>query len=531
VQRARTITARAAAVALLATPAIVAFFSGAFFEGARLVTAIAVWAGVAVLALVVPRPPAFGRANRVALAGLAGLTLWTTVSIAWAPLKSAAVGDAERVWLYLGYALAASIVLRGVVLRWVEPLLAAGATIVGAYALSTRLVPKLVPSEHSLSAGARLDQPLTYWNALGLLMAMAVVLLLRLAAARDRAAWMRTTAAALVPIPGLALYLTFSRGALAALAAGVIVLLLLCPDRRTITTAIAGLGCAAASAAAASRFPAVDSLDGNASRQGAAMLVILVVLCAISAGLQLAIARGAADRLRLRSATGVGAVVLVAVLAVGGIVALTRTPDAPATKPTGAAGGVALPRDRARLATLKTNRPSYWKVALEGFADKPLTGVGAHGFQQLWLQKRDISESVQDAHSLYVETAVELGVVGLLLLATWLGGIASAMTGLARLAAGRPLVAGWAAASAAFLVHAGLDWDWEMPGVTLAFLALTGAALCAAAEREVDAHRRQHDQRGLRRDPEARDAVDGHRDDADGRREREERPHREAPSA
>jgi len=153
-----------------------------------------------------------------ALAALAACTVWTTVSIAWAPLKDAGLGDAERVWLYLGYALGAAILLRGSVLRWVEPAVAAGATIVAAYALATRLVPKLVPSEHSLAAGARLDQPLTYWNALGLLMAMAIVLLLRLASAHDRPAWMRTLGATLIPLPGLAIYLTFSRGALGALA-------------------------------------------------------------------------------------------------------------------------------------------------------------------------------------------------------------------------------------------------------------------------------------------------------------------------
>jgi hypothetical protein len=511
---------------LLVTPAVVAFSAGAFFEGARLRAGIAVWAGVAVLAFIAPRPLLPGRATRIALAGLAALTIWTSVSIAWAPLKDAALADAERVWLYLGYAIAAAMLLRGPVLRWVEPLLAAGATIVGAYALSTRLVPGIVPSDHSLSAGARLDQPLTYWNALGLLMAIAIVLLLRLASARDRPGWMRTAAAALVPVPGLAIYLTFSRGALGALAVGVIVLLVLCRDRRTVAIAIGGLGCAAAAAVAASRFPAVDSLEGRASKQGAAMLAILVALCAVSAVLERAIDRGVADRLRLRSATGIGAIVVVAVLAVGGIVALTRSPEAPPTKPAGANRGVALPRDRARLATLKTNRPSYWKVALDGFADKPLTGAGAHGFQQLWLQKRHIAESVQDAHSLYLETAVELGVIGLLLLLTWLGGIASAFVRIGN----RLLIAGWAAASAAYVFHAGLDWDWEMPGVTLPFLALSGAALGAAAEREVDRDGGEHDQRRFRGDAEPRDAVDAQRDDADGQRERQERPDREAPT-
>jgi O-antigen ligase/polysaccharide polymerase Wzy-like membrane protein len=530
VPSARTISARAAAAGLLAMPTAVAFSAGGFFEGARLRAGIIVWATVALLVLITPRPLAFARSTRIALAGLAGLAVWTAISIAWSPLHDAALGDAERVWLYLGYGLVAALVLRGPTVRWVEPAIAGGAALVGAYAVATRLVPGVVPSEHSLSAGARLDQPLTYWNALGLLMAMAVVLLVRLAAASDRPGWMRSTSAALVPVTGLVLYLTFSRGALAALAVGVIVLLVLCRDRRTVAIAITGLGCAAAAAVAASRFPAVDSLDGPASKQGAAMLAILLGLCLVAVALHHAIERGVADRLRLRSATGAGAAVVILVLAIGGLVALTRSPEAPAAAPANTKGGVQLPRDRARLATLKTNRPSYWKVALRGFVDEPLTGVGAHGFQQLWLQKRHIAESVQDAHSLYLETAAELGVIGVLLLLTWLGGVAGAVVRLIGLPGGRMLVAGWIAASAAYLVHAGLDWDWEMPAVTLPFLALTGAALGAAADREVDRHGSEDDQRRLDRDPEPGDPVHRHRDDADRDDERQERPDREAPA-
>jgi hypothetical protein len=42
---------------------------------------------------------------------------------------------------------------------------------------------------------------------------------------------------------------------------------------------------------------------------------------------------------------------------------------------------------------------------------------------------------------------------------------------------GDPISAMAGAAFAVFAVHAGLDWDWEMPVVTLAALACAGAAL------------------------------------------------------
>jgi hypothetical protein len=45
------------------------------------------------------------------------------------------------------------------------------------------------------------------------------------------------------------------------------------------------------------------------------------------------------------------------------------------------------------------------------------------------------------------------------------------------------LAAGPAAGLAVWLVHATLDWDWEMPALTLVAIALAGM-LCAAADRE-----------------------------------------------
>jgi hypothetical protein len=42
---------------------------------------------------------------------------------------------------------------------------------------------------------------------------------------------------------------------------------------------------------------------------------------------------------------------------------------------------------------------------------------------------------------------------------------------------GEPISAMAGAAFAVFAVHAGLDWDWEMPVVTLAALGCAGVAL------------------------------------------------------
>ena len=122
------------------------------------------------------------------------------------------------------------------------------------------------------------------------------------------------------------------------------------------------------------------------------------------------------------------------------------------------------------LATRAGDRPWYWNVAWEEVANAPLTGKGAGTFDLAWLERQPIPAQVADAHSLYLELLAELGLVGL---------------GLLALALAPPLVAAFRGADAAaaggyvaFLVHAGVDWDWELPAVTVAGLAC-GVALLA----------------------------------------------------
>ena len=166
-----------AAAPVLLAPAAIAFASGGYFDEARLWAAAAAWLLVAVLA-VTPgvsldpgSPPA-----RLALAGLAALTVWTGLSILWAPVAGPAVDGLQRALLYLGALTAAVPLLRAArAARATEPALLAGCTLVAAYALSERLVPGIGPFQASLLAGDRLNQPLTYWNALGAWCGIGVV--------------------------------------------------------------------------------------------------------------------------------------------------------------------------------------------------------------------------------------------------------------------------------------------------------------------------------------------------------------------
>lgn len=117
------------------------------------------------------------------------------------------------------------------------------------------------------------------------------------------------------------------------------------------------------------------------------------------------------------------------------------------------------------------NRPRYWHVALEDAAANPVVGSGAGTFAGYWLAHRSADFFARDAHSLYVESLAELGPLGLLLVVGSLG-----IPFLALRRGGGPLLASIAGAYVAFVVHAGIDWDWEVPAVTLTGV-FCGAAL------------------------------------------------------
>src|SRR5207248_897222 len=132
------------------------------------------------------------------------------LSITWAPIEGSAYHAGQLVVLYVGALLAASVLLRSPAgRRAVEPSLAAGALVVIGYALSERLLPGLLHFSRSVSAQGRLEQPLTYWNAVGELAAIGFVLCVRLTGDATRPTRLRVASAAAGAPLGLGLYLSF----------------------------------------------------------------------------------------------------------------------------------------------------------------------------------------------------------------------------------------------------------------------------------------------------------------------------------
>ena len=270
----------AAAACLLIAPTVLAFYSGGYYSEPRLIAAIVVWALVLALALAGPAPLPRGRAGAVALAGLLLMTCWSALSIAWAPLGGPAIQDVERLALYTGALLLAIGALRRPgALRATEPALAAGATVVIGYGLAGRLLPGIIELAHSRSAGGRLEQPITYWNAEGALAAIGLVLCARLAGdrlARGRCARSpRPRSRRSAPASTCRSRAARSRSRCSGSRCS--------SPRRPIAAqlraSVVALVTAAAAAACAAPFPGVASLSGtNRTREGAIVLALLVAV-------------------------------------------------------------------------------------------------------------------------------------------------------------------------------------------------------------------------------------------------------------
>jgi O-Antigen ligase len=423
---------------------------------------------------------------------LAALAGWTWLSLAWSGDVSQTVQEGERILLYVIAAVALLLLGRRSSVEGLAASLAAAITAVCAYALGVRLFEpgrgayQVVSSDPQ--AGFRLARPLGYANALAIFAVMGILLALGLAL-RGRTPLIRALSAAALVILAATLYFTYGRGAWIGLAAGLVALG--SAERGRLEVLVRALGYAIAPAVVvllASRTHALSSDPASVAaaehdgRLLAIAIAVLVVAAAfVPAALDRVLRRVALTRRRRRGLVAVLVLIAVAVLAaglvrVGGPQAAVRRAyhafNAPAPLVKTDTSG--------RLFSLSgSNRSDYWRVAWLEVEDHPLLGGGAGSFQRFWLRHRREDLPVRDAHSLYLETLAELGPIGLVLL------LCALATPLVAVGAARrnPLAAAALGAYVAFLVHAGIDWDWEMTAVTLAALAC-GIALLLAARGE-----------------------------------------------
>jgi len=421
----------------------------------------------------------------IALIAAAG---WVGLSVVWSVDPAQSVLELER-WLVLVSACAAFLLLaRRDSLVPLTAALVVAITSICAYSLSTRLLPthgNFSPGDPT--AGYRLFDPVGYWNGLGIFAVMGILLALGLVTDPSAGILFRSLGAVALTLLPVTLYFTFSRGAWLALGAGALLSIVASANRPRLVIEGALFALAPAIAIViASRSHALtdeNAVLAAAARQGHRAALVLVVLAAVSAGLVPLVAR-----VERRAAVGRRgrlvfelALLFVAIVAAAGLLLAEGGPVAIAKRGYDSFSTATPPRAQTdlngRLFDLNGNgRGQLWSVAFASLNGHWLAGTGAGSFERNWNRSPRANEVVHDAHGLYVETLSELGIVGLGLLLVVLALPVVAVVRARKV----PLVPAILGAYGAFLLHNGVDWDWELSGVAVTGLLIGCLALVAA---------------------------------------------------
>lgn len=450
------------------------------------------WALALAFALgLVPRGPVLRPAILVLLLLAVGVA-WTGISATWAANEEAAFAELGRSALYLGIVAATVFAARAGSARAWSDGIALGIVAVAGTALASRFFPDVVETSSDIplllpDVSSRLYYPVNYWNGLGILTALAFPLLLATGA---RAEPRVGSALALASLPALAatVYLTSSRTAAGAIVVSTIALIALSRRRWPAAAAavLAAAGSAAAIAILATRPELVDVPRHPAAvDQGRSAAVLLVLVCfAVGGAWALLLRLNAAQPSRRAGYITIGVALAAAAVAVAASDPVERARDF--TEPYGEGGAPGSVGGHLTSASGNA-RWQEWETALDQFAEHPLLGGGAGSYGAWWAEHGSLPIVVTEAHSLYVETLGELGVLGLLLVA---GAFAVALAaGVARSRSGDMAAAGLTAAFLGYCLGAGVDWMWELTVVSVVGMAFLGL-LVGPATAPADAPRR-----------------------------------------
>jgi UDP-GlcNAc:undecaprenyl-phosphate/decaprenyl-phosphate GlcNAc-1-phosphate transferase len=439
---------------------------------------------------VVARPLRPSGPAALALGGLLGLGVWSLTSTAWAESVENAVMSGNR-WLAYGALLLLLLVLLRGERRSAVLLGAAG---LGVAAVAVSVLARLLGSHPgTLFLGGRLNSPLGYINGEGCL--FVIGLWLCLAAVESRRALVAGLAAGMATLMACLALLSQSRGTALAMTGSLILVVALVPGR---TRRIYGLLLVAAGVALAA--PAllrvyqhtvagsVPPATGHAAGRAAllAAVAVGVAWALLTASWELVGTRGPSAP-RARTA-GSWLLVIPVVLALAVAVSSAHRIEHDVrdqwhafTHLAGpsAAGSTSSSASQSRLLSGAGNRYDYWRIAWRVWREHPVFGVGAGNYARSYYQQRATTEDIQQAHSIELQTLSELGVVGTLLLACFVSGIAWGAVRMRpaarRSSLTRALMVGGLGALSAWLVQTSVDWMHLLPGLTA--IALVGAAV------------------------------------------------------
>jgi O-Antigen ligase len=472
---------------------LLAYDGGSYGESNRGTLAIGVW-WLFVLAVVFALWP-FERLSRTPLVVgglLAAFAGWTLASTIWADSAENAYNEFNRAALYLGIFLVAALAgARSGLARWSDGL-ALGIVATAGLAFFTRCFPDVILTEKNLRGlpldFTRLSYPLEYWNGLAIFVGLSFPLLLRLAlgSARDLP---RMLALAPFPLLGAVIFLTSSRGGAATAAVGTLALLALAPSTRALEAVVLAAAGTAAGILIVDQYGVLVNDPGlRAAGEGHRAFAFVGAACLGTALLAYLSFRYVSPRLepriaRVRPLGRLLAATALVVLVVAGIVAAhpVRLFDNFTQPPAYALDKQTLPRGknpirRHLLSSGSSGRWQEWGAALREFESAPVVGRGAGSYEAWWARKGTLKGFVTDAHSLYLETLGELGIVGFVLivgafLVTLIAGVRGV---LASSGERRLTLAGLSAAFFAYAFAAAVDWMWEMTVVSVVGIVLLG---------------------------------------------------------
>jgi O-antigen ligase len=435
---------------------------------------------------------------------LAGFVIWCAVTLLWSVAPDSSWASLNRgvaytlvVVLAIAAGSSAPRAIERVAYGWLFVALACTL-----YALAGKVMPGVhvlgLDFNHTAVA-SRLRDPLQYWNALALVAVLAVPIALRLTTDVRRRPEVRFAALAALFLLLCCLGMTYSRGGLVALMTAIVVMTLLGGQRLrglavfgvTIVTLIPPL------ALAFSR-PAMKGIHIPLHERTADGIVLAMVMAGSLIALMVAgwallrmeeRARWSDESTRLVW-RGLGAITgVLALIVVFGIATSKGGPQRFFHDAWHEFTKVSQDKDSdpTRIVSSNSgNRWVWWQEAAGAWSDRPIGGWGAGSFPVTHLMYRKVPLEVQQPHSVPLQFLAETGVVGAALGMGALGFLLLAALARVRgMAAGRErdIAVALLAGGVAWLVHGFVDFDWDIPGVTVPALLFVGVLVATPVRR------------------------------------------------
>ncbi len=439
---------------------------------------------------------------------LTGFAVWCGIGLFWSITPDRTWQELNRTVAYV-LVVVLAIAAGSSALKAIERLALAWlglAVVVALYALGGKLIPGVhllgVDFDHT-ALYSRLREPLQYWNALALVVVLAVPIALRTTTDTRRKPAERFAAVGALYILLTCLGMTYSRGGLVALMVAVAVMTVLGGQRlrglavfgTTIVMLVPVLALAFSRPALKGiRIPLDERTPDG------------IVLCMVMAGSLIALLTAAWGLMRLEQRLawddektrlvqrGLGTIVAVfALIVVFGIATSKGGPGAFFDNAWHQFTKTSQDKDSdpARIVSSNSgNRWVWWKEAAGAWSDKPLQGWGGGSFEVTHLMYRKVELPVLQPHSVALQFLAETGVVGAALAMGAFGFlIFAALARIRSMTEGRErdLAVALFAGAVAWLVHGFVDFDWDIPGVTIPALLFLGVLVAVPVRRDPSA--------------------------------------------